>query len=178
MRKLEKSQKVGPGIGRVEIGAALLIAAVLELIQSNILPGFLQPKWSLVFVLYIGWYSSAIKAAFCGTIFGLLEDFLMGLLFGLNGLSRTVLGYFVSWLSRWVATEGGLIRALCIAGLSFLETLIIFVLLLILRSELPQFIWWEELLKSVVTGIVGEFVFRFYDGMRLPPADFRKIQDE
>ena len=175
MKSLTDSQKVGPRFSRVEIGVALLIAAVLELIQSQILPSFLQPKWSLVFVVYIGWYSSAIKAAFCSTVFGLLEDFLMGLFFGLNGLSRTILGYFVSWLSRWVATEGGYIRALCIAGLSLCETLIIFLLLSLLTSRIPQFIWWEELLKSIVTGVVGEFVFRFYDASRVPPADFRKI---
>ena len=175
MRKLIERQKVGPVISGVEILGAVLIAGVLELLQAQILPGFLQPKWSLVFVLYIGWYSSAVKAAFCGTIFGLLEDFLLGLFFGLNGLSRTVLGYFVSWLSRWVATEGGIIRAACIAAFALLETFIILALLSILGTKLPAFVWWQELVKSIVTGIVGELVFRFYNAVRLPPSDFRQM---
>jgi rod shape-determining protein MreD len=174
LRRLETEPTIGPGISWAEIAAALVIAAVLELLQSWILPGFLQPKWSLIFALYIGWYSASTKAAFNGTLFGLLEDFLMGLHFGLTGLSRTVICYFVSWLGRWVATEGGIFRLVFICGLTLIESLIIFSLMALLGLELPPINWWRELVKSSVTGIVGEFVFRFYDGLRLPPADFKK----
>lgn len=164
-----------PKIQPSEIGVLLVIVAVAELVLQRLLPVGLQPDLSLIVILYVGWNSFAFKGALTGSIFGLVRDNLLGVYLGLNGLSKTLLGFSMSYLNRWIAYEGKLMRPALLALLAFLDRMIIFGVLAMLGEKQPDSILIYALSEALVTGAVGEVFFRFYDRIKLPPKNFRRL---
>ena len=92
--------------------------AVAEIVFANYLPAALYLDVSLVLALYIGWNSSPAKGAISGFSFGLLQDAISGIYLGLNGLSKTLMGFGGAYLSKWLLLEGLLARCVLIGFLS------------------------------------------------------------
>lgn len=155
------------------LGAALL----LELVQLWVLPNFLQLQLILIITLYVGWYSPPGKAAAWGTVSGLALDYLLGLFLGLNGLSKTLLGFASSYLGRWMPDEARAMRTILLFIASIVDQLMIFAILLLLGEPFPQPSLLIILLRAIGTGIIGTVFFRLYDKIRFPPTDFRRLQE-
>ena len=139
------------------------------------LPVGLQPDLFLAVVLYVGWNSFAFKGGLTGIVFGLVRDNILGVFLGLNGLSKTLLGFAASYLSRWIASESSLARLAILVLLSFSDKMITFGMLALLgQSQLASFLTYAAS-EAVVTGVVGEMFFRSYDRIKLPPKNFRRL---
>lgn len=158
-----------------EIGVLLAAVLVGELIVHRVLPMGLRPDLSLVAVLFVGWNSSPLKGAAAGTAFGLVRDYILGIYLGLNGLSKTVLGYAAAYLNRWVASENRLLRAALLTILSCLDRIIVYVMLSMFGRSLPDPYWFYAVMEALVTGLVGESFFRFYSRVKVPPKNFRRL---
>ncbi|MCZ6877848.1 MAG: rod shape-determining protein MreD, partial [Acidobacteria bacterium] len=89
-----------------EVVLLLAATAVAEIVFANYFPAALYLDLSLVLALYIGWNSSPAKGAVRGFTFGLLKDAISGIYLGLNGLSKTLMGFGGSYLSKWLVLEG------------------------------------------------------------------------
>jgi rod shape-determining protein MreD len=135
----------------------------------------LQPDLFLAVVLYIGWNSFAFKGGLTGTVFGLVKDNTLGLLLGLNGLSKTLLGFAASYLNRWIASESNLIRPAILALLSFSDKMIVSGMLILLGQSQQESVWIYAISEAIITGVVGEVFFRFYNRIKLPPKNFRRL---
>jgi rod shape-determining protein MreD len=158
-----------------EIGVFLLIGLGVEVIQGSLLPPYLRAHVLLVFVLYVGWRSTPLRAAFVGTVFGLLQDYLFGIPLGLNGLSKTLLGFVAGYLSRWTTPELGVARVVLLVGLALMDRSIILGTLLLLGQRIPSPPALELTAAAALTGLLGEVFFRLYDKIRFPPKDFRRL---
>jgi rod shape-determining protein MreD len=108
-------------------------------------------------------------------VFGLVRDNLLGVYLGLNGLSKTLLGFAASYLNRWVDSESRWVRPAILILLSFSDRIIVSGTLLLLGQSLPPSIWIYTASEAVATGAVGELFFRFYDRIKLPPKNFRRL---
>jgi rod shape-determining protein MreD len=163
------------GIPREEIAGLLLLSAVVEVIQGRLLPPYLHSHLFLVVVLYVGWYSAPAKSAFCGTVFGIAEDYLVGIYLGMNGLSKTLFGFGATYFSRWMAAEAGPARAVLIAVMTALDRWLVLGLLFLLGQGWRSVPLVNILGSALLTGVVGEVFFRLYDKIRFPPKDFRRF---
>lgn len=159
----------------VEILLFLVVGLAVDLVQGALLPGYLRAEVLLVLVVYVGWSTSPLKGAVVGTIFGILEDYLVGIPIGLNGLSMTLIGFLSGYLSRWMSTELGPFRVLLFAGLALLDRAIILGTLYVLAQNVSPVRIDGLLLSAFLTGIIGEVFFGLYDKIRFPPKDFRRL---
>jgi rod shape-determining protein MreD len=169
--KNQENLKIQPS----EIGFLLIIVSIVELVLQRVLPVGLQPDLFLAVVVYVGWNSFASKGGVTGSIFGLVRDNILGIPLGLNGLSKTLLGFLASYLNRWIASESKLVRPAVLVLLAFLDKMILSGMLALVGQSLPGSIWVYAISEAVVTGAVGEMFFRFYNRIKLPPKNFRRL---
>jgi len=123
----------------------------------------------------VGWNSFAFKGGVTGGIFGLVRDNILGLYLGLNGLSKTLLGFAASYLNRWIASESNLVRPAILVLLSFSDKMILSGMLSLLGQSQPELYLVYAASEAVVTGAVGEMFFRFYNRIKAPPKNFRRL---
>jgi rod shape-determining protein MreD len=159
-----------------EVLILFLAAAVTGVVFANHLPAALYLDLHLILVLYVGWYSPPAKGAFCGFSFGLLQDAVSGLFLGINGLSKTLLGYYAGYLSRLIRVDNFFGRLLLICALSLLDSGVVYCMLSMLGQAVRDVFWIDALVKSVVTGMAGAFGSRFYDRFKFPEKDFRRLE--
>ncbi len=160
---------------RTEILLLLLIAGSFEILLGRVLPEFRRYlDLPLVLVLYLSVHSTAAKGAFWGTCFGLLSDLLMGTLLGLNGMSKTVIGFLVGLLRLRAAAEGVLGRILLLGAAASLDTVLIVVILDLLGRPVSDDSLQFIVIRSCLTSVVGVFIFRGYDRIKFPPKNFSR----
>lgn len=162
-------------LAKAEILLFLLMAVVIELIQGTVLPRYLRFQAILIFLLYTGWHSYPLLGGFVGTLFGLTEDYIFGVPLGMNGLSKSILGFAASYLGRWSAPDLGLLRGLILAMAAVLDRLIVICLMFLLGLKTSPLEVPELLSSAAISGALGEVFFRLYDKIRFPPKDFRRF---
>lgn len=153
----------------------LAVTAVAESLFANYFSAALYLDLPLVFTLYIGWYSSPTRGALCGVGFGWLQDAISGIYLGLNGLSKTLMGFAGAYLSKWLLLEGLLGRSVLIGFLSLLDDAIVVGMSALLGQTIQQEFWLRTLLQMPVTGLVGGVIFALYDRFKFPEKDFRQL---
>ena len=169
--KHEEGFKIQPG----EIGLLLVAVTVAEVLLQQLVPVGLQPDLFLAAVVCVGWNSFPFKGGLSGTIFGLVADTLLGVYLGLNGLSKTLLGFSASYLGRWLASESRLMRFALLVLVAFVDKMILAGMLLLLGASQPHPFWIYTGSEALATGLFGELLFRFYDRLKLPPKNFRRL---
>lgn len=165
---------------RTEILVLLLLAGSFEILLSRALPELRRYiDLPLILVLYLSMHSTAGKGAFWGTCFGLLSDLLLGTVLGLNGLSKTLIGWLVGLFRLRAAAEGVLGRMLLLGAAAALDTVLMVAILDLLGQRLPDSLLTFIAIRSCVASVVGIFIFRGYDRIKFPPKNFaRKSMDE
>lgn len=160
---------------RTEILILLLLAGSFEVLLGRALPELRRYlDLPLILVVYLSLHSTAAKGAFRGTCFGLLSDLLVGTLLGLNGLSKTLIGYLVGLLRVRAAAEGVLGRMLLLAAAAALDTVVLVAILDLLGQPLPDGPVPFIAIRSCVAAVAGVFVFRGYDRIKFPPKDLTR----
>ncbi len=165
-------------IGKKEIAVLLAITAVVGSVFTSYIPGAVYLDLPLVFTLYIGWHSSPAKGAASGAIFGWLQDAVFGMFLGLNGSSKTILGFLGAYLSKWLVLEQLFARFVMLGLLSLLDNVMVAGIAIILGQPLPHGFWLRTLIEIPVTGVAGGIIFQVYDRMKFPQKDFRRLEGD
>lgn len=160
-----------------EILILLLATAVVEVVLATYFSVATVLDLPLIFAAYIGWHSSPARGAVSGFFFGILEDAVYGMPLGLNGLSKTIVGFLASYLNKWVAIESFFPRVFLIALLSLLDGTILLGTLSLLQQSLGQQGLFNTGIRIPVTGVIGGFVFHLYNQVKTPRKDFRHLDD-
>ena len=163
-------------VQRWEILALLLVSSVLQILLANYFAPALYLDLPLILVLYVAWYSKPGRAAAAGTLFGLVQDAIwLTSMLGVNGLSKTLIGFAASYLSRAVRLEDPFSRAVMMLVVSLVDSGIVYLLMLVFQQPISQEYWLTGLVKAVVTGVVGGIGSRLYDHFKFPRKDFRRV---
>ena len=173
--KLTPAEDLERRIPASEIVGFLIVGLFIEFIQGFVVPSFLHADVLLVLVVYVASHSDPLKGALVGTLFGMVQDFLLGVPVGLNGLGKSLIAFGASYLNRWASADLGTLRILIIALLAILDRGIVLATLFILGLEVAPVRPLDILSAAALTGIVGEVFFRLYDKIRFPPKDFRRL---
>jgi rod shape-determining protein MreD len=163
-------------VQRWELLSLLLLSSGLQILLAYYLPVGLYLDTPLILVLYIGWYSKPARGAVAGSCFGLMQDAVYGTFLGLNGLSKTLVGFSASFLSRFFRLEDALARIVLMAVVAAMDNVIVYLLLLLLEQPVSERFWLDTLIKATVTGVAGGIGSRFYDHFKFPRKDFRRVQ--
>ena len=158
-----------------EVAVLLALTAVTESLFANYLPVALSLDLSLIFALYVGWYSSPARGAVCGIGFGWLQDAISGLYLGLNGLTKTLMGFGAAYLSKWLVMEGLLAHCVLIGLLSLVDDLLVVGIRALLGQTIQQEIWLRILFRIPITGIAGGLFFFVYDRFKFPEKNFSQL---
>ena len=157
------------------LGILLLLSILLDFIQTRFLPIYLNLDWTLIFVFYIGWSTTPIRGAVSGTIFGIVQDFMLAVLLGINGAIKTVIGYLASYLSTILNPDlEGLMRFILIAGISFLNNLVLYESQHLLTNSSGEIPLLMLLSGSILTGIAGDLIFRLLNRLQASPKEFAR----
>ena len=175
MSNISTQKRIDIDVPLRELLILLLGITVLEALQSRLMPPIIQFRLLLILVLYVSWYGSPLKAAVAGTIFGIIEDFILGTYLGINGLSYTFLGFATAYLSRWVSAESTAARFLILTLAAFFNQLIVLGLIFLLDQWLLEEAPLSSVLIALLTGTAGTIFFNMYDKIRIPPTDFRRL---
>lgn len=130
------------------------------LIQGSI--SFLHIKLNLTVILvcYIGIRKGEIKGMLFGALIGILEDSLSGIFIGPNLLSKGIIGYLSSSLSRRIFIWTPFLGVINIFFLTFLDCTIIFILRSVF-DKMPVSLGtalFILLIKSMVNAPLGIFL--------------------
>jgi rod shape-determining protein MreD len=162
-------------VQRWEVVGLLVGSAVVQLLLANYFVRGLYLDLPLILVLYVACYSSPSRAALTGTVFGLIQDAIYGSSLGLNGLSKTLIGFGGSYLSRVFRLEDALSRSILMLAVSLADGVIVYLMLLILEQPISHGFWFNALVRAAVTGGVGGIGSRLYDRFKFPRKDFRRV---
>ncbi len=110
-----------------------------------------------------------------GLAFGLAQDLAYGQLLGLNGLSKTVIGYIASLVSKMFRFDILVGRFTVMAACSVLDGAIQYATLRVLEQPITSRFWAGILVEAGVTAAIGAIGSRFYDHYKFPRKDFRKV---
>ena len=157
-----------------QVVAILFSITVLQLLFANYFPWGLEIDLTLLAVVFIGRYSSPVRGTIWGSLFGLTQDIvLMGPYWGLNGLSKTLIGFANSY-SRWLALELLPGQMATIAVLSLVDGIIVHGLLYLLGNATEPWLWAALTRKALLTAFLGVILFRAYDRLQYRKKDFRR----
>jgi hypothetical protein len=104
-----------------------------------------------------------------------MEDYIFGLPLGLNGMSKCVFGFSAAYMSRWSAPDLGLLRGAMLSGVAVADRILVLALMILLGQQTSPVDPPALLSSALVSGVLGEVIFRLYDKIRFPPKDFRRF---
>lgn len=107
---------------------------------------------------------SPSTGALTGAIIGLLEDALTGQPIGVNGMSKTVIGYIAASIGLQVDVEAWTTRLAMNFLFSLLNSLLLFLIVRrLLGLSQEQLLWRHELLRAVINTAVAMPIFLLLD---------------
>lgn len=162
-------------VKRVEIAGLSIACAVTQFFFASYAPWALYFDFPLAATLYIGWHGDPGRGARYGTLLGLIQDVCGSAPYmGLNGFSKTLVGYLASYLSKWVVSEAFPLRMGAAFAVSLVDGLAVFGIQKLFGVPLIDSIWLDTLARAAVTGVGAALFFRVYDRFKFPRKDFRR----
>jgi rod shape-determining protein MreD len=145
-----------------------LTALVLQAWLPRALGPFALFDLPLVVTIYFALgRRSPIQGTFMGAAMGLFEDALSHHAIGLNGISKTVVGYLAASVGIRIDVENHLIRVMLNFFLSLLSSLIyLFVYRFLLGMEL-EWRWYAELVKAIDNSAIALVLFPLLDRLQI-----------
>jgi rod shape-determining protein MreD len=140
-----------------------MLAIVAQMIAGNNFFLFNFLDIPLILIAYWALYRSRIQALFVGSLTGVLLDAVLGWPLGFNGFGKTLTAFLIGQTSKHFNVEEGWMRFALMAGASFVSSLSVFFLFLLLgRSASPVFLE-ASLAQAVITALAGVLVFAAHD---------------
>lgn len=146
---------------------AIVLLLLMELFLARYSPralGYIDVPMALA--VYCGWRGHPTQGAICGTVFGLIQDLLWKLPLGINGLAKTLIGFFSSLAGRFFMSEGVLVQLALLATMGLGNAVVFFALSSILNVALPPFYWRSSLAQVGLTSLAGVVIFGVLERLR------------
>jgi rod shape-determining protein MreD len=139
------------------------LAIVAQMIAGNnfFLFNFLDVP--LILITYWALHRSRTQALFVGSLTGILLDAVLGWPLGFNGFGKTLAAFVIGQTSKHFNVEEGWMRFTLLASASFVSSLSVFLLRLLLGRSLSPVFLEASLAQALITALVGVLVFAVHD---------------
>ncbi len=148
-----------------------MLAIVAQMIAGNSFFLFNFLDIPLILITYWALYRSRVQALFIGSLAGILLDAVLGWPLGFNGFGKTLAAFLIGQTAKHFNVEEGWIRFTLLAGASFLSSLSVFLLFLLLGRRLSPVFMEASLAQAVITALVGVLVLAARDSYQQAHAD-------
>lgn len=153
----------------VEIAAALVVAFMVQTLGGRYFwPLQTYLDLFLVTAVAFGVVRGRTTGMLSGTVGGLIQDAFSGGLLGLNGLSKTTVGYLAGIISRWLIVRGWAARFLFFFLASAVDLLILAIVGLAIERPAVIGEGVSALILCAGNGLVGAFVLGLLDRNQKP----------
>ena len=139
------------------------LAVVAQMIAGHSFFLFNFMDLSLIIVAYWALYRNRTQAMFVGSMAGLLQDAVLGWPLGFNGFGKTLAAFLAGQAAKHFNVEGAWLRFALIMAVSFINTLSIFLLFLLLQRTVNVVFLEASLMQSIITGAAGTLAFAALD---------------
>lgn len=146
--------------------APLVGITLAEHLFSLYLPALLYVDLFTLYAVYGGLVASQLAASYYGFFAGLIQDSISGLAIGVNGFSKTVLGFAVATLDRYVMLDSTWLRLGVVLSASLLNSAIVAGLLYILGQAIPARAAEAALVQALCTSAAAPALFGLADRFR------------
>ena len=149
--------------------AAVLVIALVEYLAGLYFPALLYMDLFLLFAVYVGLIAGPLAAEYSGFLAGITQDILGHSpvpALGINGFSKTVLGFAVSLTNRYLVLDSTWLRLLTVLCASFFNSAIIGSLLYILGQSVPARFAQTALVQAACASAAAAVLFRVTDRIR------------
>jgi rod shape-determining protein MreD len=148
-----------------------LLAPLLAIGLDSYLPAHLPFTAILDLPLLVVVYFATVKrspvvGACAGGVIGILQDALTQQPLGVNGITKTVVGYIAGLLGNRIDTDNPVARLLFLFILFWLHSVCYWVLVHKLLTEPLAWSWIHELVRASVNAPVGVVLFALFDRTR------------
>lgn len=138
-------------IETLKITSLTLVSIFLQIILTKHFEFFYLLDIPLIVVVYFATYKSRVQSCLIGGVVGLIQDSISGLPLGMNGFSKTLLGYLSAAASRrFVIEQFGILLSMMLVA-CFLDSLIKQSLFVITGLPLPARFFIAPLIQALLT---------------------------
>jgi rod shape-determining protein MreD len=131
-------------VQKVKIVIVLVILLVLQMILPKYLGFFRYIELPLLGTIFFGLMRSPLQGMWTGALAGLGKDIINGIdVLGINGFSKTLIGYCLGRASLTFPLENPLARLGIVALASFTDTIIVVGFNIILEQSIPVGAWYD-----------------------------------
>lgn len=125
----------------------------------------------LIFAFFCATYFSENSGIFVAGLIGFIQDCLSGGILGVNTLSKSLIGFFISTLQDKILVNSFIPLSLCLAATSFFDGIIFYVFSsFIFKGQFGQGVFLNQLIiYSLINAFLGPLLFQlfnFYDRRR------------
>ncbi len=146
--------------------AVVGIITLVEALLSLYLPFLLYVDLFLLYSVYTGLIASQLVAAYGSFVAGATQDVLNNLPIGINGFSKTVVGFTIATTSRFVVLDSTWLRFLIVLCASLLNSAMLGALLYTLDQALPVHFLQTSLIQAGCTSAAALVLFQMADRVR------------
>lgn len=141
----------------------LLAIGIDSFLPAHIPPAGIVDLPLLVVIYFAIAKRSAVVGLTSGAIIGILQDALTREPLGVNGITKTVIGYIAGLLGNRIDTENHGARFLFTFALSLLNSALYWVVVERLLAQSLGWSWFHELIRALVNAVVGVLLFSLLD---------------
>src|SRR2546423_2336803 len=145
----------------LRFAVGLLIALTLHSLLDSFYPNalaFFNPY--VILVIYYAMGGNLVGAIFAGIAAGLVQDAYSGAIFGLHAFSLTVIAYIVAYVNSRLVLRGTLPFGACLFGASFINVMVIFIMVNLLLKQRIEMLEQEMIVKAIFTSLFGMLVYQ------------------
>ena len=141
-----------------------LLALLLQVYLPRYFHGFSLFDLPLIVTIFFAVARrNPIAGTVTGAIIGLLQDALAGLPIGVNGIAKSVVGFFAASIGVRLDVENSGTRFLLNFGFTLLASLIYIVIARVLIGTESAIIWSHELIKALANALLAVPLFLLMD---------------
>jgi len=147
-----------------------LLALLLQVYLPKYFHGFATFDLPLIVTIFFAvGRRHPISGTLTGAIIGLLQDALSGLPIGINGVTKSIVGFLAASIGVRIDVENSGTRFLLNFGFALLASIIyILITRVLLGTEVP-IAWTRELLRAVANGLLAVPLFMLMDMTKRRP---------
>ena len=147
-----------------------LLALLLQVYLPKYFHGFATFDLPLIVTIFFAvGRRHPISGTLTGAIIGLLQDALSGLPIGINGVTKSIVGFLAASIGVRIDVENSGTRFLLNFGFALLASIIyILITRVLLGTEVP-IAWTQELLRAVANGLLAVPLFLLMDMTKRRP---------
>ncbi len=146
--------------------AALVLQAWLPLMHYTAYFAYVDLPLVVTIYFALG-RRSPVQGMLFGSVIGIMQDALTHQAIGLNGITKTVVGYLAASVGVRIDESSLLVRVMLSVILSLLSSaMYIFIVVQLLGLE-KQWVWWTEILRGVGNAALALMLYPLLDRLQV-----------